>query len=361
MSAGGALVRHDPAAAVLDRVPLSYGDPGAEYDAYRRHAIVVDRSHRGRMVLSGPAAAGMLNGLVTNDVSSLAPGHGCYAVALTAKGRIVADLRVFNTSDGLLVDAPARAFDGWMAVVKKYINPRMAPYRDVSATTRSIGVFGAQARHVVEQMTGVSGSALALLPAYGFAESIVDGEVVRIAHVPELGNEGFDLFGSESSIALMRERSIAARATPAGMIAWEVARVEAGRPEFGIDMDDTTLPQEANMDELQAISYTKGCYTGQEVVARVHFRGHVNRHLRGLRVAGMEAPPPGATLVDDEGKAVGDVRSAVSSPTLGGIGLGMVRREVEPGTSLHARWEGGEERDMRVDVVPVPFAVDGEG
>lgn len=361
MSAGSALVRHDPAAAVLDRVPLSYGDPVAEYEAFRRHAIVVDRNHRGRMMLSGPSASTMLNGLVTNDIASLLPGHGCYAVALSAKGRIIADLRVFNTSEGLLVDAPARAFDGWMAVVRKYVNPRSAPYRDVSATLRSIGVFGAQARHVVEQMTGLNGTALALLPSYGFAEAVVEGEVVRIAHVPELGNEGFDLFGSESAIALMRERAIEARATPAGMIAWEVARVEAGRPEFGIDMDDTTIPQEANMDELMAISYTKGCYTGQEVVARVHFRGHVNRHLRGLRVAGMEAPPPGATLVDEEGKAVGDVRSAVSSPALGGIGLGMVRREVNPGTSLRARWEGGEERDVRVDVVPVPFAVDEEG
>ena len=128
------------------------------------------------------------------------------------------------------------------------------------------------------------------------------------------------------------ERAVAAGATPAGLGAWEIARVEAGRPEWGIDIDDTTIPQEANFDELDAISYTKGCYIGQEVVARVHFRGHVNRHLRGLRAGERrDAPPTGAQLIDDSGNHVGDVRSSVASPRLGGIAIGMVRREVEPG------------------------------
>jgi folate-binding protein YgfZ len=139
---------------------------------------------------------------------------------------------------------------------------------------------------------------------------------------------------------------------PAGLDAWEIARVEAGRPEWGIDIDDTTIPQEANFDELDAISYTKGCYIGQEVVARVHFRGHVNRHLRGLRAASSEAPPTGAQLIDDSGNHVGDIRSSVASPRLGGIAIGMIRREVAPGVSLNAKWEGGE---RRVDVTTLPF------
>jgi folate-binding protein YgfZ len=139
---------------------------------------------------------------------------------------------------------------------------------------------------------------------------------------------------------------------PAGLAAWEIARVEAGRPEWGIDIDETTIPQEANFDEFDAISYTKGCYIGQEVVARVHFRGHVNRHLRGLRSAG--APPPtGAQLIDDTGNHVGDVRSAVASPRLGGIAIGMVRREVASGATLTARTEHGEQR---VDVAALPFS-----
>ena len=107
-------------------------------------------------------------------------------------------------------------------------------------------------------------------------------------------------------------------------------------------MDDSTLPQEANFDELGAISYTKGCYIGQETVARVHFRGHVNRFLRRLRFVTRPAPPRGAELVDETGKVIGDVRSSALSPRYGGVGLGMVRREVPPGTTLQARWDGGE-------------------
>jgi folate-binding protein YgfZ len=164
--------------------------------------------------------------------------------------------------------------------------------------------------------------------------------------------EGFDLFIAAESFDALWSAAIAAGATPAGLGACEIARVEAGRPEWGIDIDDNTLAQEANFDELGAISYTKGCYTGQEVVARVHFRGHVNKHLRGLRAASIEPPPTGARVIDGGGNDLGDVRSAVSSPRLGGIALAMVRRDVALGTSLLARWEGGE---RAVDLAPLPF------
>jgi len=123
---------------------------------------------------------------------------------------------------------------------------------------------------------------------------------------------------------------------------WEIARIESGRPQWGADMDDSTLPQEANFDELGAISYTKGCYIGQETVARVHFRGHVNRFLRRLRFVSRPAPPKGAELLDESGKVIGDIRSVALSPRYGGVALGMVRREVTPGTTLQARWSGGE-------------------
>ena len=123
---------------------------------------------------------------------------------------------------------------------------------------------------------------------------------------------------------------------------WEIARIESGRPQWGVDMDDSTLPQEANFDELGAISYTKGCYIGQETVARVHFRGHVNRFLRRLRFVTRPAPPKGAELVDETGKVIGEIRSAALSPRFGGVALGMVRSEVVAGTTLQARWPGGE-------------------
>jgi folate-binding protein YgfZ len=176
---------------------------------------------------------------------------------------------------------------------------------------------------------------------------------VTVARVPELGVDGFELLIPADGFDALWRLALDASAEPAGLAAWEVARVETGRPEWGLDIDDTTIPQEANFDELHAISYTKGCYTGQEVVARVHFRGHVNRHLRGLRAAGADPPPTGAQLVDESGRPVGEVRTGVSSPRLGGIALAMVRREVEPGATLSVRWDGGEGR-AEVSALPFP-------
>ena len=341
-------------------VVLAYGSPAAEYEALHTHAVVVDRSHRSRMRLSGERSAEVMTGLVTNDVGSLEPGLGCYAAALTPKGRVVADVRIFREEGGLLVDAPARAAEGWTQMVRKYVNPRVTPYQDASAATRDIGVFGPQARHVVAAMCGANAAALGVLPPYGHATVLSGSDGAHrllVAHVPELSVEGFEIIAPVELFDDLWSRALAARAVPMGLEAWEVARIEAGRPEWGIDIDDTTIPQEANFDELHAISYTKGCYVGQEVVARVHFRGHVNRHLRGLRAAGEQPPPAGATLLDAAGKAVGDVRSAASSPRLGGIALGMVRREVDPGSDLVARWSAdGAPRELRVNMAALPFS-----
>lgn len=333
-------------------VVLTYSSVAAEYDALRTRAIVVDRSQRARTRISGTRAAETLTGLVTNDVGALESGHGQYAAALTPKGKIVADVRIFRDDDSFLVDTGARAAEGWTGVLRKYVNPRIAPHRDETAALRDVGVFGPNARHVVAAMTGANAAALSVLPPYGHATVAVDGARVLVARVPDLGVEGFELFIPADAFDTVWRLALDAGAEPAGLAAWEVARVEAGRPEWGLDMDDSTIPQEANFDELHAISYTKGCYTGQEVVARVHFRGHVNRHLRGLRIAAAEPPPTGAQLVDASGRPVGEVRTAVSSPRLGGIALAMVRREVEAGASVTARWDGGE---AQADVSTLPF------
>jgi folate-binding protein YgfZ len=311
--------------------------------------------------MKGARAAEMVTGLVTNDVSALAPGQGCYAAALTAKGKIVADVRVFVEEDGVLVDAPPRAAAAWAAMVKKFVNPRIAPHQDESATLRDIGIFGATARHVVSELTGVQAPALTALAPYSHVSVQVDGATIIVAKVPDLDVEGFELIVPADVFSALWMRTVAAGATPAGLEAWEIARVEAGRPEWGVDIDDNTIPQEANFDALHAISYTKGCYVGQETVARVHFRGHVNKHLRGVRGAGMEPIQSGATLHDGAGVQVGDVRSAVRSPRLGAIALAMIRREVEPGAALVARWSAEGEQssvlERRVDVAALPFSV----
>ena len=341
-------------------VVLTYSSLSAEYEALRRRAIVVNRSHRGRMRFTGAKVGDVLTGLLTNDVGALAPGQGQYAAALTSKGKVVADLRVLRLDDSFLTDASPRAREGWSGIVRKYVNPRLAKYSDESATLQSLGVFGVQARYIVEQMTGVGHSALALLPPYSHVSVTSHGTPMTVMRCPDLEIEGYELLVATEHFNAAWDAALAARATPAGLAAWEVARVEAGRPEYGLDMDDATIAQEANLEELGAISYTKGCYTGQEVVARVHFRGHVNRSLRGLRASGTAGPPMRASLFDGEGKSVGDIRSSVVSPRLGGIALGMVRREVPAGTTLTARWSAdtagdGAAGEMQMDVVALPF------
>ena len=333
-------------------VVLAYADERAEYDALRRGAVVVDRSHRGRLRVFGEKSGEALTGLVTNDVLAMQPGQGRYAAALSAKGRIIADVRIFAGAASFLVDTSARAWPGLLSMVKKYVNPRVSGYRDDSHAVRDIGVFGVDARSIVSGITGVSGDVLGALVPYGHIDARLEGASITIARSPDIAIEGYELFVPFEIFDRVWERAVESGATPAGLGAWEIARVEAGRVEWGIDIDDSTIPQEANFDDLDAISYTKGCYIGQEVVARVHFRGHVNRHLRGLRAASTDAPPQGAQLIDDSGNHVGDVRSSVASPRLGGIAIGMVRREVEPGASLNAKWENGE---RRVDVTVLPF------
>jgi folate-binding protein YgfZ len=342
-------------------VVLAYGSVSTEYEALHARAAVFDRSHRGRIRVKGARAAEMVTGMVTNDVSALSPGQGCYAAALTSKGKIVADVRVLVEEDSILVDAPPRAAAGWAAMVRKFVNPRIAPHEDETATLRDIGIFGATARHVVSELTGVQAPALTALAPYSHVTVQVDGARMLVVKVPDLEVEGFELILPAEHFTSLWTRAVAAGGTPAGLEAWEIARVEAGRPEWGVDIDDTTIPQEANFDALHAISYTKGCYVGQETVARVHFRGHVNKHLRGIRAAGVEPIHQTAALHDESGALVGDVRSAVRSPKLGAIGLAMIRREVEPGAALVARWSTGDEptsvAERRVDVAALPFVV----
>lgn len=314
----------------------------SEYSALRAGALLIDKSDRVRIRFGGSRAAELVNGLVTNDVLSLAKGHGQYAAALTPKGKIAADVRIFADEEGLLTDTSLRASTGWRQIVTKYVNPRVAPFRDVTAETRDLGVFGPRAARLVAAATGLAESGLTALQPYGHLSAEMDGGRVMVVKVEEIEVEGYELIAPAALEAGLRANLLAAGAIPGSSHAYDIARIEAGRPEWGIDMNDSTIPQEANFDALGAISYTKGCYTGQETVARVHFRGHVNKFLRRLHFVSAAVPPANAELIDDAGKVVGDVRSVALSPRHGGVAIAMVRREVAPGTTLHARWEGGE-------------------
>ena len=295
-----------------------------------------------RLRISGPKAAELVTGMVTNDVSSLVAGEGQYAAALTPKGKIVADVRIFALEDALLIDTSAAAAAGWKEMVRKYINPRAAPYHDVTSELSDIGVFGRSSRSIVSRATGIDDRELSALAPYSHITAPSGDATITVARVPEMDLDGFEIFVPSESLGPLKNKLHSGGVAAGSPETWEIARVESGRPQWGADMDESTLPQEANFDELGAISYTKGCYIGQETVARVHFRGHVNRFLRKLRFVTRPAPPTGAELVDESGKVIGDIRSVALSPRFGGVALGMVRREVLPGTTLQARWSGGE-------------------
>jgi folate-binding protein YgfZ len=297
-----------------------------EYAALRSGALIIDRSDRVRIRFGGQRAAELVTGLVTNDVLALQPGHGQYAAALTPKGKIAADVRIFADRDGLLTDTSVRASQNWREIVTKYVNPRVAPYRDVTAETRDIGVFGPRARHIVSEATHADAVALGALVPYAHISAEIAGGQMLIIRVAEIEAEGYEIILPSAAERPIRDKLLAQGAIPGSPQTWNIARIEAGRPEWGIDMNDATIPQEANFDSLGAISYTKGCYTGQETVARVHFRGHVNRFLRKLHFVSVSVPPTSAELVNDAGEVVGDVRSVALSPRHGGVAIAMVRR-----------------------------------
>ncbi|MCC6316210.1 MAG: folate-binding protein YgfZ [Gemmatimonadaceae bacterium] len=321
-----------------------------EYATLHAGALLVWLPERSLGVFRGAKAAEVLNGLVSNEVAALAPGEGNYAVALTPRGKILADVRVLRLADAVMVDVPGPAATGWWGMVRKYVNPRLAQYEELSPTLTALGVYGPSAADALGQALGVQ--AIGLAP-YAHASVALGEATATVASIPDAGVPGFVIYLPNAASAAAHATLQSAGAQPGSIATLEVARVEAGRPAWGIDMDDTTLTQEARLDDLGAVSYSKGCYTGQETVARLHFRGHVNRLLRGVSFE-RGSVARGAALVGAEGNVVGEVRSVVRSPRLGDIGLAMVRREVEPGTTVMARTDASVD-GIAARVLRLPF------
>lgn len=280
---------------------------------------------RTMLTFTGAQAATVVNGLVTNEVTALTPGQGCYAAALSPKGRLIADLRIFRTEDGLCTEAGATAGPGWLALVRKYVNPRLAKVVDDSTAVEFLLLAGE--------------GALALLPLAGpltdpymHTACEVAGVSCHVARLPDFGVEGALLWCPAGGAEQVHNALISAGAVAVAEAALEPWRIGAGYPRYGVDMSDAMLVQEANLDALGAVSWTKGCYTGQEVVARLHYRGHVNRQLRGLRLEAAVAP--GSVVTRQDGSSVGDVRSVATSAEHGVIAFALLRREVETGETV---------------------------
>ena len=315
-----------------------------QYHALRRSAGIVDRSARGRLVLTGADRRAYLQGLLSNDIDALVPGSGCYATYLTAQGRMIADMRVFETGDTLLVDldgATAQAVaDRW----SQFIFSEDVQVQNISATTAQIGVYGPQAADALAAAFNQGrtpgeqdAQRLRSLPVYANARRDFHGEPAYVLVSDDIGVMGFDVIVGVNDKSDLATLLRAAGAIDAGMDAAEICRVEGGRPLFHADMDEDTIPLEAGIED-RAISLTKGCYVGQEIIIRVLHRGHgrVAKKLVGITLdPGSPAPPHGDRIMAD-GRDVGSITSAVQSPDLGRpIALGYVHRDfVQPGTAL---------------------------
>ncbi|MBW3572771.1 MAG: hypothetical protein KY467_16875 [Gemmatimonadetes bacterium] len=338
------------------RVARHFGDGAAEYRAVRASAGVAERADRARFRLWGKDPARMVHGLITNDLLKAQRGHGVYAAMLTAKGRMIADVRVFRRADGeVLVDVAREALEGTREHLKKMVPPLFARWADATDEIVEIGVYGPRARELLSTVLETGVPALA---EDAFVEPEFGGARVLVAATREAGGEdGFDVFLPPEGAAALWTALRDAGARPVGHGVLETLRIEAGRPRYGMELTEETIPTEAYESSglmERAISFHKGCYTGQEVIVRIAHRGHVNRHLRGLLLGDAPAPAARAPLVHPQtGREVGWTASAAFSPLLGQtVAMGYVRREVAPGGEVRV----GAADGPAARVVNLPFA-----
>lgn len=345
------------------------------YRAARRGAAFIDLSARGRIVLAGADRASWLQGLLTNDVAALEPGEGCYSAWLTPRGRMLADMVVVNLGRELLLDvAPgvtATLFDRF----RDLVFTEDVTVEDRTAGWRAVGVHGPGSARVVadlvrpvEDGTPLGPDALARRPEHRQWPGRLGDAPVAVVRSNEIGEAGFVLYGAAAARSLV-DALAGAGAAALDAETFALLRLEAGRPAFPGDMDENTIPLEAGI-ESRALSLTKGCYVGQEVIVRILHRGQgrVARRLAGLRLGGGEPPPEaGAALFAadrPDGEPVGAVTTARRSPALGcAVALGYVKRELAaPGTALVA---AHGDRRLAAVVVPRPFlplpAADADG
>jgi folate-binding protein YgfZ len=297
----------------------------------------MDRRARGRIVVSGADRRSYLQGLLTNDIAALAPGTGCYACYLTAQGRMISDLWVFELGDVLLLTLPLATKDAVLEKLDQFIFSEDVQLGDVTGEFQALAVVGPDAAEVVSSvLTGVSAADLAALPEGGNRRAAFHEQSAIVLCPGDLGVAGFELLVGGSQFEALGAVLHAAGAEDVSPAAAEALRVEAGIPAFGPDMDDETIPLEAGI-EGRAISLTKGCYVGQEVIIRILHRGHgkVARKLAGITFEGAAAPAPGAAITVD-GRAIGQVTSIAASPALGrSLALGYVHRDfVAAGTRV---------------------------
>ena len=331
-----------------ERTPRHFGDPRAEYHAATDSCGVVHRADRRLLRVHGRAPRQMLHGILTNripeppvEVGGALAGEAVYGAILTPKGRMVTDLVTLwlgaGEGEGLGLDVATGGHEAVLEHFKRFLPPRFAQVDDLCDRAGLLTVLGAGAEGVVE-------GAFGLAPAAGY--SLLGGGPASDGVLLARGVEQVPSWNVWAPVGRMADcwlRLEESGAAPVGLGVWETVRIEAGLPAFGADMNETTIPVEAGLLD-RAFDHDKGCYTGQEVIVRIRHRGRVNWHLRALRFEDA-APVPGDRLFEAGGAKVrGRVTSVAQSPRFGqAIGLGYVRREVEPPATLRLRSGAGEE------------------
>jgi tRNA-modifying protein YgfZ len=315
------------------------------YAAARDRAAFVDRSDRGRIVVSGRDRASYLQGLLTNDIVALAEGRGCYAAYLTAQGRMIADMHVYELGDVILLVLAGDVKDTVMAKLDQFIFTEDVQLGDVSGTFAQIGVVGPGAAAAVASALGsVASGALAALPEHGALRTTWSDGAAIVTRVTDTGEPGFDVYVERPHAAVLTAALASGGVPELDAATADALRIEAGVPRFHRDMDEETIPLEAGI-ESRAISFTKGCYVGQEVVIRVLHRGHgrVARKLVGVTLAGVEAPARHTKIYTGE-REIGEVTSSTVSPALHRpIALAYVHRDfVADGTPVTIDGVAGE-------------------
>ena len=307
-----------------------------QYRAVRDRTGVVERTDGARLRLWGRDPVKMVQGLITNDLAGAAPDRGVYAALLTPKGKMIADLRAFRRAGEVLLDVPREALPGVTEHLRKFVPPMFARWADVSDEIGCLGVYGPRSHESLRQVLGV----VPELPEDATYETAWEDQLLLVVGTRYAGGEdGYDLFAPTAILPALRNALLTSGAVPVDLDTLDVLRIEAGRPRYGLDLTEDTIPTEAweSTGLLQrGISLTKGCYTGQEVIIRIAHRGHVNRHLRGLLLGDAPAPEVRTPLLHPEsGKQIGWTTSAAYSPLMNQtVALGYVRREVQPGDQV---------------------------
>jgi folate-binding protein YgfZ len=313
-------------------------DLAAEYQVLTQGCGLLDRSERGKLALTGKDAKEFLAGQVTNDIVGLQDGRGCYAAFLTPKGKMLGDLRILavgGSEPELLLDTGRATLQALFDMIRRFKIGYEVELHKRTVQCGLLSLIGPQAR-------AIAGAAELPQDEHAHVPATIAGREVRLIAT----DAGVDVLCDADDTEAVRAALLEAGAVAVCEDAAEILRVESGRPRYGAELDDSTIPQEAGLNE-RAVSFTKGCYVGQETVARLFYRGKPNRHLRGLRLS--EPVPVGAELRLGE-RVVGRLSSSLVSPSRGPIALALVRREAAPGDTLAV--EGG----ATAEVVELPFA-----